>query len=161
MPSPMSHADVLSSVDALVVGGGFAGVAAARRLGYGGVQVLLVDAKPYFEYTPAALRSMVHPPAIDSSTVMHENRLPNVQFVHGCVVDVQRGRAVIARQPDDGRHGKCLNVNFKVCIWAGGTHYVPPIRPSPSSSFCSRSARRLELLASLDKMQKAEKSVVG
>jgi len=45
-----------------VVGGGFAGLTAARELArHKGVEVLLLDQRSYFEYTPGILRAWVKP----------------------------------------------------------------------------------------------------
>lgn len=45
-----------------VVGGGFAGLTAARELAkHDDVQVLLLDQRSYFEYTPGILRAWVEP----------------------------------------------------------------------------------------------------
>ena len=45
-----------------VVGGGFAGLTAARKLAaQRGVEVLLLDQRTYFEYTPGILRAWVEP----------------------------------------------------------------------------------------------------
>jgi choline dehydrogenase-like flavoprotein len=156
MPSPMGEVDVVSSVDVLVVGGGFAGVTAARKLSRNGAQVLLVDAKSYFEYTPAALRCIVRPSAIVRSTALHRSRSPSLHFVHGNVVDIQYGHAVISR------HGKSQAsenevVDFKVCVWAGGTHYVPPIRPNSAMSHKSPLGREHELSSTLQDMLNARK----
>ena len=38
--------------EVIVVGGGFAGVAAAQKLGRKGVRVLLIDKNPYHQFQP-------------------------------------------------------------------------------------------------------------
>jgi thioredoxin reductase len=146
-------------VDALVVGGGFAGVTAARKLSRSGAQVVLVDAKSYFEYTPAALRCMVRPSAIARSTAVHRSRSPNLHFVHGKVVDIQNGHAVISRY-GESQGSENEVVEFKVCVWAGGTHYVPPIRPNPAMSYKSLLGREHELSSTLQDILNARKYAV-
>ena len=45
-----------------VLGGGFAGLTAARTLAsHRDIEVLLVDQREYFEYTPGILRAWVNP----------------------------------------------------------------------------------------------------
>jgi hypothetical protein len=91
-----------------------------------------------------------------------------VSFVQGAVVDLGNRIAVITtgdapRADHAGKNAdsrqKRLTVRFEVCIWAGGTHYAPPIRPDPETSYASLLARRKELDSGLEQLQKARQYV--
>lgn len=68
----------------VVVGGSFAGRRAIQLLAPH-FHTVLIDAKGYFEYTPANLRCMVEPEHA-ASTVMQQ-----CKFISGTVVDVVPG----------------------------------------------------------------------
>ena len=62
LPAPASLALLRPPKRVAVVGGGFAGLTAARNLAsHAGVEVLLCDQRSYFEYTPGILRAWVKP----------------------------------------------------------------------------------------------------
>ena len=59
-----------------IVGAGFAGRRAeAELLRSKSCEVVLLDAKPFFEYTPAALRSVVQPGSARGTLVPHPKRV--------------------------------------------------------------------------------------
>ena len=84
-PAPPERGEARAAAGAtkkrvVVVGGGFAGRAAQRAVAeaargwFGprvGVEVTLVDAKGYFEYTPALLRCLVEPAACKRALLPH------------------------------------------------------------------------------------------
>src|SRR3989338_6062962 len=66
----------------IVLGGGFAGALAARKLEKY-FQVLLIDQKDYFEFTPAVLRTLVEPSHVDKIQVRHSDYLKRTQVIKG------------------------------------------------------------------------------
>ena len=126
----------------VVVGGGFAGRAAQRAVAeaargwFGprvGLEVTLVDAKGYFEYTPALLRCLVEPAACKRALLPHPKAVQGtaVGFATAVVAGergeggeekeegAKAGRAVAtAVRLSDGRELPC-----DYCIWAQGAVY--------------------------------------
>lgn len=142
--------------DVLVVGGGFAGRAAARAAGVRGAHVVLVDAKTFFEYTPSAPRCVVCPRALAAATRPHAGAGRNVTILHGMVVRLA-DRDASVRAPDAG--GGARLVRFRFCIWAGGTGYDAPIHASPASG-SSLAARAAALGTSLEQLAAARSVLV-
>src|SRR3989338_1455974 len=58
----------------VVIGGGFAGSLIARKL-QKDFEVTLIDTKPYFEFTPGILRTIVEPEHYKSIQVGHKDYL--------------------------------------------------------------------------------------
>ena len=115
----------------LVIGGGFAGRRAERMLRRNAsLQTTLVDGGGFFEYTPAALRAMVHP-AEALSTVIPQPPRATVAAVTGVeVVPAADGSgvpSVSAVTLSDGRRVPCDYVLF-----ATGSSYAAPVKAAPS-----------------------------
>lgn len=137
--------------DLLVVGGGFAGRTAARVASHGGASVILVDAKEYFEFTPAACRCIVHPPAVLRSTSQQSHPPgPNVSVLHGVVRDISANKAVVISANEIERE-----IYFRFCVWAGGSAYESPIRPLLASHSVAR--RLAELDSHLNTLRRAKR----
>jgi NADH dehydrogenase FAD-containing subunit len=107
----------------LVVGGGFAGIAAAQALLKSGkVRMTLVDRKNYFEVTPAQLRALVDPEPIgDRSRILYKD-LVDSSFIQGEVVQLESRTAHLA----DGSR-----LDFDTLVLAPGTRYPRFDVPKP------------------------------
>ena len=92
-----------------IVGAGFAGRRAeAELLKSGACSVVLLDSKPFFEYQPAALRSIVHPHTARSSLVNNPKRVLNRRCV-GLELRRERARTTLeaAADLDASEAGAC------------------------------------------------------
>jgi NADH dehydrogenase FAD-containing subunit len=114
----------------LVIGGGFAGRRAERMLRRNAsLDTTLVDGGGFFEYTPAALRVMVHP-AEALSTVIPQPARATVAAVTGVEVAPAADGSVpslTAVTLSDGRRLPCDYVLF-----ATGSSYAAPIKAAQS-----------------------------
>jgi len=120
MPVGVSSSHTKGKKRVVIVGGGFAG-RRAQRLLEKNFDTTLIDAKGFFEYTPAALRCMVKPSHASRAT------LPQPRgTVTGTVVDVQPG---INDQPGEVLLGDGRKFSFDYCLIATGSSYTTPIRP--------------------------------
>lgn len=111
----------------LIVGGGFAGRAAVRYFidTVEEAHVVLVDEKPFFEFTPATLRCIVHPGHIKRITFSQYSD-PDFTFLLGRVTCMTEREATVSRTDDD--RVTVFSVPYDYCVWATGVDYVPPIR---------------------------------
>jgi NADH dehydrogenase FAD-containing subunit len=114
----------------VVVGGGFAGRRAARLFeASGAVEVTLLDANGFFEYTPAALRCCVQP-AHAARTVLPQPRgtrraaCVSLELMPPTAGDA--ARSVAALLLSDGGRLACDFVLFTT-----GSSYAPPIKAPP------------------------------
>lgn len=114
----------MEQCDVLIIGGGFAGINSAIELAKHGKDVLLVDKREYFEYTPGILRYLVASDAFDSISAYYSQITSSngFRFLQGTVKMLKITSAVI----DD------LTVNFEHAIVACGCAYPSPIRPKIS-----------------------------
>jgi NADH dehydrogenase FAD-containing subunit len=117
----------------VVVGGGFAGRRAARLLqASGAVDVTLLDANGFFEYTPSALRCCVQP-SHAACTVLPQPRgtrraaLVALELAPPAAAgDADAARSVTALLLSDGSRLACDFV-----LLATGSSYSPPIKAPP------------------------------
>lgn len=110
----------------LVVGGGFAGRASVRYF-LGVVEtanIILVDQKPFFEFTPSVLRCIVHPEHLRLVT-FQQNTDPEISFLRGKVTYITGHEATVVRRDDD--RVTVFSIPFDYCIWATGVQYAQPI----------------------------------
>jgi apoptosis-inducing factor 2 len=154
---------VLESYDVLVVGAGFAGRAAARRAAGKGASVLVIDPKPYFEFTPSALRCIVHPPAQHNAS-FRTSQSPGIIFRQGTVsaLSASSSSATVKLASTSGSSMPStseISVRYRACIWAGGSDYMSPIKPSSESS-ASLSDRMAEFEKSLSMIRAASAVLV-
>lgn len=107
-----------------VVGGSFAGIATATHLSLDPlVQVVLIERKTYFEYTPGILRALVEPESYASLTC--PIAIPNVRVVYGEACDVSDKSLTVKLT---GCNGKTMDVNFDYLVLAHGSTYFSPIK---------------------------------
>ncbi len=104
----------MKKVDVLIIGGGFAGVAAAQELEKKGVSTLLVDKKDYFEVTYATLRNAAAP-----AVTKDDARKPYQSFLKGAFL--QSGVSELTRNQATLDNGS--TIDFKMAIIASGTRY--------------------------------------
>lgn len=149
--------------DVLVVGGGFAGRTASRTIGAKGLSVLLVDRKPFFEFTPSILRASVAPRSVRSITRDHRNAGKNTQFLCGTVSSLTESSALVelggSDIEDSYQSDGAISVSFKYCVWAGGSKYSEPIGPSPRGCL-SIPCREAELGRWLKRVETAQNILV-
>ncbi|MCP5095371.1 MAG: FAD-dependent oxidoreductase, partial [Chloroflexi bacterium] len=122
--------------DVLIIGGGFAGVAAAQKLAPNGVDVTLVDRKNYFEVTFATLRNVANP-----KTVGNTARKLYRDFIDGTFI-----QANIASMND--KEAKLTNgeiIRFKRAIIASGSRY-PTLPLAKTNSAFDYAERNQEML---------------
>ena len=73
----------------VIVGGGFAGALIAKKLETK-FNVILIDTKDYFEFTPGILRTLVQPSHIKKIQVLHSHYLKYAKTIKGCVTKIDK-----------------------------------------------------------------------
>lgn len=111
----------------LVVGGGFAGRAAVRYFldRVEQAHIVLIDEKPFFEFTPSTLRCIVYPGHISRITFSQYSD-PDFTFLQGHVTCMTEREATVVRQENE--RAAVFSVPYDYCVWATGVDYAPPIR---------------------------------
>jgi NADH dehydrogenase FAD-containing subunit len=101
----------------VIVGGGFAGSIAARKLeNY--FDVILIDSKDYFEFTPGILRTIVNPNHTNKIQVLHKNYLKKAKFVKGTVENIDSKNVFINGE----------KIKFDYLLICSGSKYSLPIK---------------------------------
>ncbi len=119
----------------LVIGGGFAGVAAVQQLEKRGIQSILVDRKDYFEVTYAVLRDIAAPDKNSNRARKNYRDLLKGTFVQSSVDELQEKSAVLS-------NGNIIE--FDIAVIASGSRY-PSMPLAKSESAYSIDARNREL----------------
>ncbi len=101
----------------LIVGGGFAGTLIAKKL-QKNFNVVLIDTKDYFEFTPGILRSIVEPEHLKKIQILHSTYLKNAQIIKGEVKKVSDKYVFM--------NGKKLSYDYLVL--SSGSRYNSPIK---------------------------------
>lgn len=122
----------------LIVGGGFSGIAASRKLAEVFKEVILIDYKKYFEYTPGILRKIVDPKPIESITIPFKdmNFPHNVRYIQGEVSTLTKSSATITRK------NTVIRIDFDYALVCSGSDYIEPIRPSKLSDESKKERER-------------------
>lgn len=109
----------------VIIGGGFAGSEIARLLEKCEfLEVILVDSKNYFEFTPSILRIMVKPEHMKKIQVIHKHYLKNTRVIVGKVVDINpEDKKVYYRTNKIKR-----NINFDYLVISSGSSYSFPFK---------------------------------
>ncbi|MBS3081281.1 FAD-dependent oxidoreductase [Candidatus Pacearchaeota archaeon] len=96
----------------VIVGGGFAGALIAKKLETK-FNVILIDTKDYFEFTPGILRTLVQPSHIKKIQVLHSHYLKYAKTIKGCVTKI------------DKKYVYCDNkkISFNYLVIASGSSY--------------------------------------
>mmetsp|Transcript_21440 Transcript_21440/g.54996 ORF Transcript_21440/g.54996 Transcript_21440/m.54996 type:complete len:406 (+) Transcript_21440:177-1394(+) len=135
----------------VVIGGSFAGRRAARQL-RPHFDVTIVDAKGFFEYTPAALRCMVHPE--HATNVL----LPQPEgTVVATATDITAPAGLGGKGHVTLSDGQQLS--FDYCVVATGSSYSNPIKPDMTIP-ASVATRTAQFKAESQKLSAAERIVI-
>lgn len=151
------------TISVVVIGGGFAGRAAIRQLRAGAhntsLDILLIDQKPFFEFTPSTLRCIVETEHLDKIT--YSQTLPNVRFVHGIVTHISQSHVTVQflnGRPGYEKYDDSCKIAFDYCIWATGSTYSAPIS-SAGDERRGVTDRRVELARYRERITRAERYV--
>ncbi|MEK6889796.1 MAG: FAD-dependent oxidoreductase [Nanoarchaeota archaeon] len=101
----------------VIIGGGFAGLFLAESLGEK-FEVILVDSKPFFEFTPGILRTIVEPKHKDKIQVMYKSILKNTGFILDSVKSI--GKKVKLIDGDE--------LSYDYLVVCSGSGYREPIK---------------------------------
>jgi len=140
-PEQLVHDPTRKTV--IVVGGSFAGVSAAVQLATDSrFQVILIEPKEFFEYTPGILRAMVAP--YHHPELVAPLRFDNVQVIHGWAGDItpttvtvtpvqplnesSQGSPSNAENPHPAQPLAPFTLRFDYLVLAYGTTYASPIK---------------------------------
>ncbi len=123
--------------DALIIGGGFAGVATAQKLAQQGVDVTLIDKKDYFEVTFATLRNVANPTMVGDRA-----RKQYVEFIEGTFI-----QACVASMND--KEAKLENgdvIRFKQAVIASGSRYpsLPLAKSNDAFNYADRNQEMID-----------------
>lgn len=137
----------------VIVGASFAGLSAQRALSHM-FEVVLIDCKEFFEYTPGILRCYVDPAHlrhISGDLPQRNNRL-----VVGKVINIQESESCVTVQYPDGSLGA---VPYDYLLLACGSSYTAPIKEEGKAALMDR--QRSWAAASLQLKQAGCVIVVG
>lgn len=132
MPNP--HAEPIRIV---VVGAGFAGLAATHHFlsvrHKHDLHITLIDAKPFFEFTPSVLRCFIDPDHITKITGPIER--DHVHFVQGKATKVTPTHITIesSDSPSSPKRAPVDPIPFHYAVWAVGVEFTPPVHSSLSA----------------------------
>lgn len=106
----------------VIIGGGFAGALAAKKLDNKNFNVTLIDTKDYFEFTPSVLRTIVEPKHAKMIEVLHKDYLKKARVILGEVIAVSKRDVLVYSR------GKKKNIRFDYLVLASGSRYNSPIK---------------------------------
>lgn len=101
----------------VIVGGGFAGSIVAKAL-QDAYDVTLVDTKPYFEFTPGILRTIVEPEHVRSVQRLHTHYLNKATVIQGDALEIKGKMIKVGKQ----------YLPFEYLVLAMGSRYAQPIK---------------------------------
>ncbi len=101
----------------MIIGGGFAGTYIARKLEKDH-DVVLIDTKDYFEFTPGILRTLVEPNHAKNIHRLHESYLKRAYFVRGQVIGVTKKHVQLAD----------ISFEYDILVIASGSEYTRPFK---------------------------------
>ncbi len=111
--------------DLLIIGGGFAGVAAAQKLEQAGIQTLVVDKKDYFEVTYSTLRNLTSPKQLKAAPRKRYQDFLKGDFIHSGVTHLTANQAELTNGD---------TISFNQAIIATGSRYTSlPVAKSVAS----------------------------
>ena len=131
----------------VIIGRGFAGTESAKIL-QNNFKVTLIDTKPYFEYTPGILRSIVDLKHIKSVQKLHSHYLKKADVVIDKVTEVAKGYVKL--------RDKEKKIPFDYLIIASGSGYTDPIKEEATIT----ATRASHLRNSHNKLEKANKVLI-
>lgn len=101
----------------VVVGGGFAGSLVARKL-ESKFEVTLIDNKPFFEFTPSILRTIIDPTHVKKIQKLHTH------YLHKAKVVLDTATSISSSQVMTNNHA----YPFDYCVITTGSSYTSPIK---------------------------------
>jgi len=122
--------------DVLIIGGGFAGVSVAQKLGQSGMDVTLIDRKNYFEVTFANLRNVASP-----QTLGNTGRKLYKDFLKGTFIQA----SVESMNAQEARLTNGEVIQFQQAVISSGSRY-PTLPLAKSNSAFDYSERNQEML---------------
>jgi len=131
----------------VIIGGGFTGARCARKLEKK-FNVTLIDSKPYFEYTPSILRTILEPKHEQKIQVLHEDYLKNALVINNEVEEISKKEVKLI--------GQKKKIPFDYLIIASGSSYNAPIKEEGLIP----ATRAKELAMYHDRLEKAEDVVI-
>jgi len=125
----------------VIIGGGFTGTQCAKSLEKD-FEVILIDNKPYFEFTPGILRTILEPSHMEKIQSTHKDYLKKSKIVIGNVSDVSEKYVKV----------KNKKIDFDYLIISSGSDYSDPIK---EPEFIP-ATRAKDLARSHEKLRKAK-----
>jgi NADH dehydrogenase FAD-containing subunit len=124
---------------AVILGGGFAGVSLAIALEkLSRVDVILIDSKDRFVYTPSLCQLVANPAKIDSICVRYRSVLKRGKFIQANIEQLTRTSVVLSDQ----------EVGFDYCFICTGSYYkVPGVSKRTTTNLGSDFSNSLTLLS--------------
>ena len=101
----------------VIIGGGFCGTSCARELEKE-FNVTLIDHKPYFEFTPSILRTIIEPDHLKKIQAMHKDYLKKAKIVNDEVLEISNSKVKT----------KDSSYDFDYLIITSGSTYNSPIK---------------------------------
>ena len=101
----------------VIIGGGFAGSSIAKCLEKD-FEVVLIDSKGYFEFTPGVLRTIVEPEHMDKIQALHHNYLKYAEIVVVKVKEVKRNSVLVGKK----------RIDFDYLVVSSGSSYNAPFK---------------------------------
>ncbi|KAL4449128.1 hypothetical protein ABPG74_021120, partial [Tetrahymena malaccensis] len=137
------------------VGGSFAGLIAINYLDSSSFNVILVDRKSFFEYTPNFPFLLSDPNHIDEMTCSLQDYADQYkcQFVQGQLDDLFANKAVIRVSAH-----KTIDIQFDYCVISTGSSYASSVKPE--KEITSIQQRKQQVLLQAEKLQYFKKVLV-
>lgn len=101
----------------VIIGGGFCGTHTAQQL-ENEFEVILIDTKDYFEFTPGILRTLVQPEHGKKIQAKHADYLKKTEIILGNATDITTKTVFVGKR----------KIPFDYLIIASGSTYNPPIK---------------------------------
>ncbi|PIN92746.1 hypothetical protein COU54_05800 [Candidatus Pacearchaeota archaeon CG10_big_fil_rev_8_21_14_0_10_31_24] len=101
----------------IVIGGGFAGSYVARSL-EDKFNVILIDSKEYFEFTPSILRTLVEPEHLSKIQICHRKYLKRARLIIEDVKEITSSEIILGK----------LRLKFDYLVICSGSGYSSPIK---------------------------------
>ncbi|KAL4466021.1 hypothetical protein ABPG74_004258 [Tetrahymena malaccensis] len=138
----------------LIIGGSFGGLTAIQYLN-SSFNVILVDRKQFFEYTPNYPFTLFDPNYIDGMTVSLQDfaKTHKCQFIQGTLVQLLKDKALIKQSNEE-----ILDVLFDYCIISTGSQYASSIKPENEIKTIQQ--RKEQIIQQIQNLQNYKKVLV-